>query len=194
MCNQSGLQFGKSHLSQSEVKDKIVIEVGSRDVNGSIREDIESLNPLSYIGVDMLEGKGVDEICDVNNLVTKYGNDKFDLVISTELMEHVREWHKAISNLKNILKPDGILLLTTRSKGFGYHGFPFDFWRYEIDDMKIIFSDFIIEAYENDTSAPGVFIKARKPTNFSEKDLNKNLSFHYKTRGFHYKKSFRCFE
>lgn len=69
-------------------------------------------------------------------------------------------------------KEGGFILITTRSKGFHYHGYPYDFWRFEIDDMRNIFQDCEILALEKDSSAPGVFIKAKKMNNFNEIDLS----------------------
>ena len=147
------------------------MEVGSRNVNGSLRPIIERSSPADYIGVDIENGPGVDMICDADKLVDVFGSNKFDLVVSMEMLEHVKDWQKVISNIKKACNPGGVILITTRSYGFHYHAYPYDFWRYEMNDMKEIFNDCEILALESDGSLPGVFIKAKKPSDFQENNL-----------------------
>lgn len=172
MCNISGIIFCTINLLREEIEGKKIIELGSYNVSGSIQPIIKSLGPAEYVGVDIEKGQAVDVICNAENIVEKFGKESFDIVISTELLEHVRDWRKVISNIKNICKTNGIILVTTRSYGFGYHGFPQDFWRYELEDMKNIFLDCEILTLEKDTEMPGVFIKVKKPSTFVENDLS----------------------
>lgn len=172
MCETSCIIFGAKNLTRKEVERRRIIEVGSYDENGSLRSIVELLNPAEYIGVDIAKGLGVDIICSVYDLVKKFGQESFDVVVSTELIEHVRDWKKAVSNIKNVCKHNGIILITTRSYGFRYHSYPSDCWRYELSDMEYIFSDCVIEKLERDRLHPGVFIKVKKPKDFVEKDLS----------------------
>ncbi len=172
MCNGNCLIFGATNLTKEQVVGKRIIEVGAYNVNGSLRVFYEQFDPAEYVGIDIEEGPGVDIRCSAEDMIEKLGSVSFDILISTELLEHVRNWRKVISNMKNILRPNGLILLTTRSKGAPYHGYPFDFWRYESEDMKHIFADFVIERIESDRESPGVFMKARKPDVFTERDLS----------------------
>lgn len=64
-----------------------------------------------------------------------------------------------------------VLYITTRSYGFPFHSYPYDFWRYEVNDMKIIFSDFEIIKLIKDHESPGVLLKAKKPFNYTPNNL-----------------------
>jgi SAM-dependent methyltransferase len=172
MCHPSCIVFGAINLRKEDVKGKMIIEIGSYDVNGSIRSMVEALNPAKYVGVDLMKGPSVDLICSAEELLNCFYKDSFDVVICTEMIEHVLDWRKALSNIKKICKPGGQILLTTRSYGFPYHPSPSDFWRFESEDMKHIFSDCEILVLEKDKEFPGVFIKVKKPLEFIENDLS----------------------
>lgn len=172
MCHNSCIQFGTTNISKSDIEGKSVLEVGSLDINGSLRPFVNSLNPSKYIGVDVTNGNGVDLICNVYDIVNRFGKESFDILIATELLEHICYWRKAVHNFKQIIKPNGILILTTRSKGFRLHGYPHDYWRFECEDIKHIFSDFFLEILVKDPSYPGVFLKAKKPNIYIENDIS----------------------
>jgi hypothetical protein len=173
MCNASGLQFFIETMKPNEFNSKEVLEVGSRYVNGSIRPLIENFSsPAKYVGVDITPGKMVDVILPAEKVLEYFGSESFDAIISTEVLEHVMDWRVVINGLKTTLKRGGCMYLTTRSKGMGYHGYPFDFWRFEIDDMKRIFSDFDILTLQEDHEDPGVFLKIKKPEKYLASDLS----------------------
>jgi SAM-dependent methyltransferase len=172
MCNVACVVFGAKSIAPEEVRGKRVIEVGAYDVNGTLRPILEAWGPAAYVGVDLMPGPGVDEVCEAEQLVERFGPESFDLVVSTEMVEHVRDWRRVFSNLKRICRPDGLVVITTRSPGYPYHAYPHDFWRYSLDDMKAIFADFDLLALESDPTYPGVFLMARKPRHFQEADLS----------------------
>lgn len=172
MCDANVLEFFIEEVSEDEFRGKRILEVGSKYVNGSIRPLIERfLNPKNYIGADIEPGKYVDVVLGAENLVNHFGPGSFDVVITTELLEHVNDWRLIVRNIKDVLKPAGNLYLTTRSMGMPFHAYPYDFWRFEVDDMKNIFSDFDIISLRKDHGAPGVFLKCRKPPEWKSTNL-----------------------
>ncbi|MDQ3821878.1 MAG: class I SAM-dependent methyltransferase [Actinomycetota bacterium] len=171
MCSPSCLAFGRSQLGADEVAGKRVLEVGSLDVNGSLRRVVEALEPQSYTGVDLWPGPGVDEVCSAERLLDRFGAGRFDVVLSTETLEHVFDWRAAVTGMKGVLRPGGVVLVTTRAPGFPFHGHPADFWRFEPEVLEAAFADFDIAALERDPLMPGVFLKAKKRENGAAVDL-----------------------
>jgi len=170
----SVVMFASRQIDGLEAAGSAVLEVGSCDVNGSIRPLIEDRKPRRYVGVDIGPGPGVDEVCPSEALIEQFGAGSFDVVVSTEMLEHVVDWRAVITNMKGVLRPGGRLLITTRSRGFPYHAWPVDTWRYELDDLKQIFSDFEITGLtpDPDPERPGVFLTARRPVNYQPTDIS----------------------
>lgn len=124
------------------VTGKHVLEVGSMDVNGSVRPHIQSLEPASYLGVDIAPGPGVDQVVNVHDLVATLGQSRFDLVVSTEMLEHVEDWTDALLQMKSVLRPGGAMVLTTRRPGFPRHHHPNDYWRFTRNALAAALRDF----------------------------------------------------
>jgi len=166
MCRILVLEFFIENIKAEEFKSKRILEIGSKYVNGSVRPFIEGfLKPKEYVGVDIEPGKFVDVVLPSEKLLDYFGPMSFDVVISTETLEHVQDWEDTINNMKAVLRPNGFLYITTVEKGFPYHGYPYDFWRYEIEDMERIFDDFKILVLKRDVEH-GVLLKAKKPFNW----------------------------
>jgi SAM-dependent methyltransferase len=164
--HDSVMIFGQSVLTAEDVRGRRVIEVGSMNVNGSLRSHIESLGPTSYVGIDFAHGPGVDVVCDASDLVGRFGTNSFDVVLSTEMLEHAQNWRAAISAMKYVLSPGGVLVLTARGPGFPLHGYPHDWHRFVLADMQQAFADFAITVLKDDPQHPGVMLVARKPTSW----------------------------
>lgn len=182
MPRTSNILFAARMLTPDKVAGKRIIDVGSCDFNGTIRPLLESYGPSEYMGIDVLEGPSVDRVMDANDMVETFGPDSFDIVLALEMMEHTPDWRRSLSSIKNVCKPGGIIIVTAPSPGYPYHGYPDDYWRYTLDDLKHLFADCEIVALEHDPTGPGSEICVRKPLEFIESDLS-NIKLHSMVAG-----------
>ena len=162
----SVMRWVQAVMKPEEIAGKRVIEVGSYDVNGTSRSVLAQFGPSEWIGADMREGPNVDLVCDVKELVPVFPAGSFDVVISTEMLEHCEDWRLAVYNLKALPKPGGLLLVTARGPGMVYHpeeGNYGDYWRFTLEDVARIFADFRIEDLRGDPELPGFLLKCWKP-------------------------------
>lgn len=176
--HESVMMFVAQHVTPRMVAGKHVLEIGSYNVNGSVRPLIEALKPASYLATDMRPGPGVDFVFNIarTDIFETSALEPADLIICCEVLEHVKDWRLAIDNMKRLLKPDGWLILTTRSIGFPLHEYPGDYWRFSKVDMGRIFADMTDLEVLLDPQVPGVFVEARgwdaeKPVELSTIDV-----------------------
>jgi len=92
-----------------------VLEVGSLDINGTVR-DFFSAN--RYVGVDVGPGPGVDVVEHGENLL--YPDETFDTAISAECFEHNPEWAATFANMHRMAKK--YVIFTCASDGRPEHG------------------------------------------------------------------------
>lgn len=90
---------------------RYVLEIGSLDVNGSVR----GLFPMSnYVGIDIRPGPGVQIVADARDYD---GGGQYDVVVSTECLEHEPEPGVVIECARRALRPGGLLIVTAASTG-----------------------------------------------------------------------------
>ena len=98
MCHAEILNFAKKVATENamDITGKRILEIGSRNVNGSVRPFFQLVNPSEYIGIDVTFGDLVDMVLDGCNAEEKFGKDSFDFVVTVETIEHVKEWKRFI--------------------------------------------------------------------------------------------------
>jgi len=79
------------------------------------------------LALDIQKRKGVHIVADAHSL--PFGSSAFSLVISTEMLEHVKDPQHVIDEIQRVLKPGGKLILTTRFL-YPIHDAPGDFFRF----------------------------------------------------------------
>lgn len=94
-----------------------VLEIGSLDINGSIRPFFKDAD---YTGIDIADGPGVDVVCQGQEFRSPLGG--FDVVISCEAMEHNPHWRATFQNMINLTRPGGLLIMTCATSGRPEHG------------------------------------------------------------------------
>lgn len=149
-------------LGREEVEGRRILEVGALDVNGSVRPYVTSLKPREYVGVDMRAGRRVDQVIVAERLISVLGCQGFDVVLCLETLEHVQPWRLAIFNMAAQLRDGGRFVLTTRSPGYPRHEHPNDFWRFDWDQLRHLFSPWQLVCQAVDPAGPGVFVARDK--------------------------------
>ena len=94
-----------------------VLDVGSYDVGGSIRDFFKKNN---YIGVDLIKGPNVDIVLSGSELYKLKKN--FDIVISCECFEHAKDWREIFLSMYNVCEDNGYVIFTCASRGRIEHG------------------------------------------------------------------------
>jgi SAM-dependent methyltransferase len=96
---------------------KEVLEIGSLNINGSIRPFFEQ---CVYVGVDLGEGRDVDVVARGEDLT--YADGSFDVVASCECFEHNPEWVATLNNMIRMSK--GLVFFSCATTGRPEHGTP----------------------------------------------------------------------
>ncbi len=64
---------------------------------------------IKYRSLDLFM-EGVDDKADITNM-NIYGNDRFDIILCSHVLEHVTDDKKAMAELFRVLKPDGFAVI-----------------------------------------------------------------------------------
>lgn len=90
------------------------------------------------LSVDIDPARKPDIVGDAHNLPFKDG--KFEVILCTEMLEHTKDPFQVERELRRVMSPGGILILSTRFV-FPLHDAPNDYWRFTKYGLKQLFRE-----------------------------------------------------
>jgi SAM-dependent methyltransferase len=97
------------------------------------KEIVGSLN-FNYLGADIASIEQVDIVIEENGTL-KLANEKVDVVLSTQVLEHIYDFDFYLKESHRVLKEDAYLLLSTHGH-WQFHPDPNDYWRWTSQGLK----------------------------------------------------------
>ncbi len=101
----------------------------------------------SYTGCDVIQSSQnkVDVLCEAVDL--KFPDQKFDTAFSTQVIEHVEDPFRMLSEANRVLKPGGIIIVSAPFC-WELHEQPYDFYRYSKYGLQAMFKKHGFEILE----------------------------------------------
>lgn len=93
----------------------------------------------TIVTFDAAAGPDTDIVGDVHDL--PISDESFDAVFCTGTLEHVRDPKRAVQEMYRVLKAGGLVHLDVPFIQ-GFHADPTDYWRFTVDGLKLLASDF----------------------------------------------------
>ena len=106
-----------------------ILEIGSLDVNGSLRTHLPAGN--HYVGLDFEDGPGVDHVIKPGS-PWPVPDRSFDIVIASSVFEHDATFWLTFLEMIEKTRPGGYIYLNAPSNG-EVHRYPLDCWRFYSD-------------------------------------------------------------
>ncbi len=134
------LKFAEWAVQEFPVSEP-VIEFGALQVqeNGMLC-NVKHLFPnKKYIGADMRDGPGVDKVLNLHQI--GLDDNSMGTVILLDTLEHVEYPYKAMDEVYRILKPGGIVILSS-CMNFPIHSYPHDYWRFTPQAFSSLLQNF----------------------------------------------------
>jgi len=118
-----------------------IYEFGSLQVAG--QEEFADIRPFfpgkKYIGADIRKGPGVDVILNLHKI--NLPSESTGTVLILDTLEHVEFVRDAIKEVHRILRPTGILIISS-VMNFPIHDYPSDYWRFTPEGLKSLLKPF----------------------------------------------------
>ncbi len=115
-----------------------VLDAGSgREHEQYLRKELIATGATLHT-CDFCAGPGVDFVADVSAL--PFEDASYDIILSTQVLEHVREPQRVVSEMARVLKPGGHLFLTTPQSS-PLHNLPYNYFNFTNLGLRILFEN-----------------------------------------------------
>jgi SAM-dependent methyltransferase len=128
--HESAMAIGEAVASFHGGPGTVVVDVGGRNVNGSLRSHFEKTGSR-YICIDMEDGEGVDIVVPPGDPFP-FDTATIDVVVSTSCFEHDPCFWLTFREMARVIRMGGIIYVNAPTKG-NYHCHPGDNWRFYSD-------------------------------------------------------------
>ena len=117
----------------------LVLSVGAGgEVNGLLVQYAKKTG-FEYLSFDINPNRQPDLVGDI--CTYEFGNQNFDVVVLSEVLEHLHDPRLGLNNIYKILKPNGKLILSTPFI-LPIHDRPYDYFRFTRYGLALLLSQF----------------------------------------------------